>query len=136
MKQIIFLMMCMNILCTSCCTIFSSTKQTVTFMAPEGTDIYDAANNIKIAEVKQDGLASARIKKRREDKTFIARKEGYKPVPFQLETSFNANSLWNLLFWPGFVVDFGTGKMFRWDTTLINIELEKKEEQPSTDNNL
>lgn len=112
------------LLLSSCCTVFTGSKQTVTFMAPNGTKIYDAATNIKIAEVKQDNTVTAKIKKEREDKQLIARKDGFQPMPFVLETTFNANSLWNILFWPGFLVDLGTGQMFKWDTPLINIELE------------
>jgi len=48
---------------SSCCTVFTSSKQTITFMAPDGTKIYDAATNVKIAEVKQDNMATARLKK-------------------------------------------------------------------------
>lgn len=109
---------------SSCCTIFSSSRQTVTFQAPNGTKIYDASTNTKVAEVKQDNAVSAAVKKRREDKQFIARKEGYQPTPFLLETSFNANSLWNILFWPGFLVDLGTEKMFKWDNSIVQIEME------------
>lgn len=108
---------------TSCCTIFSSSRQTVTFQAPNGTKIYDASTQTKIAEVKEDNTVSVPVKKRREDKQFIARKEGYRATPFLLETSFNANSLWNILFWPGFLVDLGTEKMFRWDNTIVQIDM-------------
>lgn len=48
-----------------------------------------------------------------------------------LETSFNAASLWNILFWPGFLVDLGTSKMFKWENPIVNIELEP-EAQPKT----
>lgn len=91
---------------------------------PNGTKIYDAATNLKIAEVKQDNTVTTQIKKERESKQLIARKDGFQPTPFLLETKFNANSLWNILFWPGFLVDFGTGQMFQWDNTLVDIELE------------
>ena len=68
-------------------------------MAPNGTKIYDAETNIKIAEVEKENMVTTKIKK--------------KP-----------SSLWNILFWPGFLVDLGTGKMFKWDNTIINLELE------------
>ena len=96
----------------------------MTFQAPNGTKIYDASTNTKVAEVKQDNTVSVAVKKRREDKQFIARKEGYQPTPFLLETNFNANSLWNILFWPGFLVDLGTEKMFKWDNSIVQIEME------------
>lgn len=117
-----------GLLLSSCCTVFTSSRQTVTFMAPDGTKIYDAATNTKIAEVKQDNMVTAQLKKRREDKQLIARKEGFQNTPFILETSFNTSSLWNILFWPGFLVDLGTAKMFKWENTLVNIELEPLEQ--------
>lgn len=109
---------------SSCCTVFTASKQNVTFMAPNGTKIYDVETNIKIAEVEKDNMVTTKIKKKITDKQLIARKDGYAPTPFILETEFNASSLWNFLFWPGFLVDLGTGKMFKWDNTIINVELE------------
>ena len=40
--------------------------------------------------------------------------------------TFNNACLWNILFWPGFLVDLGTQKMNKWDNTIINIEMEKE----------
>ena len=124
MKKELCLIAWLCLTLSSCCTVFTSSKQTVTFQAPNGTRIYDASTNTKIAEVKQDNTVSVPVKKRREDKQFIARKEGYQPTPFLLETSFNANSLWNILFWPGFLVDLGTEKMFKWDNSIVQIEMQ------------
>lgn len=103
-------------------------------MAPDGTKIYDAVTNIKIAEVKQNNTVTAQIKKERESKQLIARKEGFQPTPFMLETAFNANTLWNILFWPGFLVDLGTGQMFKWGQPIIDIEMEpaNKSEESTT----
>lgn len=109
---------------SSCCTVFTASKQNVTFMAPNGTKIYDVETNVKIAEVEKDNMVTTKIKKKISDKQLVARKEGYSPTPFILETEFNVSSLWNFLFWPGFLVDLGTGKMFKWDNTIINLELE------------
>ena len=122
MKQGLFLLLtCM--LLASCCTVFTGSKQAVTFMAPDGTKIYDALTNTKIAEVRKDNTVTTYIKKRRDDKQLIAKREGCKPVPFMLETSFNASTLWNILFWPGFIVDFGTARMFKWENTIVEIEM-------------
>ncbi|WP_298106833.1 hypothetical protein [uncultured Bacteroides sp.] len=124
MKKELCLIAWLCLTLSSCCTVFTSSKQTVTFQAPNGTRIYDASTNTKIAEVKQDNTVSVPVKKRREDKQLIARKEGYQSTPFLLETNFNANSLWNILFWPGFLVDLGTEKMFKWDNSIVQIEME------------
>lgn len=124
MKKELCLIAWLCLTLSSCCTVFTSSKQTVTFQAPNGTRIYDASTNTKIAEVKQDNTVSVPVKKRREDKQLIARKEGYQSTPFLLETNFNANSLWNILFWPGFLVDLGTEKMFKWDNSIVQIEMQ------------
>lgn len=124
MIKILLFTIVSSLLFSSCCTVFTSSRQTITFMAPDGTKIYDAATNIKIAEVKQDNMVTTKIKKQREDKQLIARKEGFQNTPFMLETSFNPSTLWNILFWPGFLVDLGTSKMFKWENTIVNIDLE------------
>lgn len=114
------------LLCTSCMSIFTSAKQTITFMGEEGTQLYDATNNMKIGEITEDGTASVRLRKRLSDKTIIARKEGYKNTPVVIEPQFNPCSLWNILFWPGFLIDLGTGKINKYDPVVYNIEMEKK----------
>ena len=119
------------LLCTSCMSIFTSAKQTITFMGEEGTQLYDATNNMKIGEITEDGTASVRLRKRLSDKTIIARKEGYKNTPVVIEPQFNPCSLWNILFWPGFLVDLGTEKMFKWDNCIVQIEMEADTTSPN-----
>ena len=109
----------------ACCTLFTSSDQSITFAGPEGTKIYDTYTNIKIAEIGESKMVTVRIKKKVESKTLIAKKEGYRPSPLLLESTFNPTTLWNILFWPGFIVDFGTQKISKWDNTYINIDLEK-----------
>ncbi len=125
MKKL-FVLMTVAITLSSCCTIFSSSKQSITFLGPEGTRIYDASTNMKLGEIGPDEVTTIQIKKKREDKTLIAKKEGYRPSPLVLESTFNNACLWNILFWPGFLIDLGTQKMNKWDNTSINIEFEEK----------
>lgn len=113
---------------SSCCTLFTSSRQDVTFMGPNGTKIYEAATNLRIAEIKSDNTVTVKVKKRLEDKQLIAKKEGYENSPFILESSFNSAALWNLLFWPGFLIDLGTQKINKWDNPIVNIELDKTSE--------
>ena len=114
---------------SSCATLFTGSSQPITFAGPEGTKIFDASTNVKIAEIGSDKTTTVSIKKKISDKQFIAKKEGYKSTPLMLESSFNTTSLWNLLFLPGFVVDLGTGQMNKWENTYINIDLEKGESE-------
>lgn len=114
---------------SSCATLFTGSSQPITFAGLEGTKIFDASTNVKIAEIGSDKTTTVSIKKKISDKQFIAKKEGYKSTPLMLESSFNTTSLWNLLFLPGFIVDLGTGQMNKWENTYINIDLEKGESE-------
>lgn len=127
MKKSFFVTLLPGLLLSSCCTVFTGSKQNVTFLAPDGTRIFDAGTNVKIAEVKQENTVTVPIRKSRENKQLIARKDGFQPVTFELETGFNTSTLWNFLFWPGFLVDLGTAQMFKWENTLVNIEMEPAE---------
>lgn len=90
-----------------------------------GTKIYDASTNVKVGEIGEDQTLTIPVKKKMSDKQFLAKRTGYQTTPIMLESSFNTTALWNLLFWPGFIVDLGTGQMNKWDNTYINIDMEK-----------
>ena len=109
-------------------TVFTKSRQTVTFTGEAGTKLYDATSNVKIAEISDGGSTTVKMKKKLADKTIIAKKSGYKDTPFIIESEFNAKSLWNILFWPGFLIDLGTGKINKYDPVIYNVELEKQED--------
>ena len=125
MKKIL-IFLCAVFMFSSFMSIFSSSKQSITFMGENGTRLYDGTNNVKLAEIKEGGSATVKIKKKLSDKTIIAKKEGFKDTPFVIESSFNAKSLWNILFWPGFLIDLGTGKINKYDPIIYNIEMDNK----------
>ena len=53
MKKILLLVsICIS--CSSCCTLFSSSKQDITFTGMNGTKIYEASTKQKIAEIKEE----------------------------------------------------------------------------------
>ena len=53
MKKILLLLsVCISF--SSCCTLFSSSKQDITFTGMNGTKIYEASTKQKIAEIKED----------------------------------------------------------------------------------
>ncbi len=116
------------LLLTSCMTICSKSKQPITFTGMNGTRLYNAANNVKIAEITDGNSVTVNIKKKLSDQTFIAKKEGYVNTPFVVDSEFNAKSLWNILFWPGFLVDLGTGKINKYSEGVYNIEMDKAPE--------
>ena len=125
MKKIFIALLGCSLLLSSCMSIFSSSKQPITFTGENGTKLYDGTNNTKIAEIKEGGSTTVKIKKKTADKTIVAKKEGFKDTPFVIESSFNTKSLWNILFWPGFLIDLGTGKINKYDPIIYNIEMEE-----------
>ncbi len=127
MKKMIVALLC-PLLFSSCMTVFTKSRQTVTFTGEAGTKLYDATSNVKIAEISDGGSTTVKMKKKLADKTIIAKKSGYKDTPFIIESEFNAKSLWNILFWPGFLIDLGTGKINKYDPVIYNVELEKQED--------
>lgn len=127
MKKMIVALLC-PLLFSSCMTVFTKSRQAVTFTGEAGTKLYDATSNVKIAEISDGGSTTVKMKKKLADKTIIAKKSGYKDTPFIIESEFNAKSLWNILFWPGFLIDLGTGKINKYDPVIYNVELEKQED--------
>ena len=91
-----------------------------------GIKLYDGTNNVKLGEIKEGNSVTVKVKKKMADKTVIAKKEGYANTPLVIESNFNAKSLWNILFWPGFLIDLGTGKMNKYDPVIYNIDMEKE----------
>jgi hypothetical protein len=126
MKKVILPVLALALMTSSCATLFSGSSQPITFSGLEGTKIYDAATNMKLAEIGAGKTATVNIKKKVGDKQLLAKKDGYKNTPLILESSFNNTALLNIFFWPGFIVDYGTGKMNKWDNQFINIEMEKE----------
>ena len=108
---------------TSCGTLFTPSKQPITFMGMPETRIYD--NNQKIAEIPEDGTTTVNIRKKLSDKTLIAKKEGYKNTPIQLNAVFNPVSVINLTNVIAWGIDLGTGKCCKWDNDVIEVEMEK-----------
>lgn len=124
MKKLLFLtMLCFSL--SSCCTLFTPAKQTITFSGENGIKIYDNAK--KIAEIREGNVATARVRKKLSDKTLIAKKEGYKSTPLVLEATFNPVACINLLNVVSWAIDLGTQKACKWDNTVIEIEMEKSE---------
>ena len=122
MKKVVLMLICALCL-SSCGTLFTPTKQPITFIGMPETKIYD--NYKKIGEITEDGIATIKVRKELSDKTLIAKKEGYKNTPIVLETVFNPVSLINLTNVLAWVIDLGTGKCCKWDTDVVEIEMEK-----------
>lgn len=118
-----FLCVVSVLLLSSCGTLFTSSKQDITFTGDPGIAVYDKGK--KIAEIGNDGIGHAKIRKKLSDKNLIAKKEGYKNTPLQVETVLNPISILNLLCVPAWAVDLCTGKCCKWDNEIIEIEMKK-----------
>ena len=73
MKKILLLLsVCISF--SSCCTLFSSSKQDITFTGMNGTKIYEASTKQKIAEIKEDNSVTVQIKKEKRRQTTSSQK--------------------------------------------------------------
>ena len=124
MKKVLPILICALCL-SSCGTLFTPTKQPITFMGMPGPRIYD--NGKKLGEIEEDGTATIKIRKELSDKTLIAKKDGYKNTPVTLDATLNPVSIINLTNLFAWAIDLGTGKCCKWDTDVVEIEMEKSE---------
>ena len=73
MKKLFLLGIIIPFLNTSCCSIFTSARQTVTFVGKEGTRIYD--NGMKIATIGDSGEVYAFVKKYHQKNLLLKKKD-------------------------------------------------------------
>lgn len=122
MKNILLLFVTCTLM-SSCCTLFTKSTQSITFVGQKDTRIYD--NGQKIATIGDSGETSVRMRKKLSSKELIAKKEGYKPYPMRLDATFNPIACINLLNVIAWGIDLGTQKACKWDNTYFEIEMEK-----------
>ena len=121
----ILLLILASLSLSGCCSLFTSSTQSVTFVGPKDTRIYD--NGQKIGTIGESGEMSIHIRKKLSSKNLIAKKEGYKPYPMQLDATFNPIGCLNLLNAIAWAIDLGTQKACKWENTYFELELEKTE---------
>ena len=122
MKKVLLMLTC--VLCLSSCgTLFTPSKQPITFMGMPETRIYD--NGKKLGEIAESGTTTIKVRKELSNKTLIAKKDGYKNTPVTLDATFNPVSIINLTNILAWAIDLGTGKCCKWDTDVVEIEMEK-----------
>ena len=124
MKMIISIC-CDCLLFSSCATLFTGSRQAITFDAkmPE-VGIYK--DGVKLGETKNDGTFTTKIGKELSSVNMMAKKEGYKNEPFFLNTRFNGVSCINLLNIIAWAIDLGTGNACKYDRNYVEIEMEKE----------
>ena len=122
MKKVLLMLTC--VLCLSSCgTLFTPSKQPITFMGMPETRIYN--NGKKLGEIAESGTTTIKVRKELSDKILIAKKDGYKNTPVTLDATFNPVSIINLTNILAWAIDLGTGKCCKWDTDVVEIEMEK-----------
>ena len=109
---------------SSCGTLFTPSRQAITFVGTPETKIFD--NSKKLGEIDESGTAIIPIRKKLFNKTLIAKKEGYKNTPIVLESTLNPVSIINLTNLFAWVIDLATEKCCKWDSDVIEFEMEKE----------
>lgn len=54
-------------------------------------------------------------------KSICLKKEGYHEQTMMINTQFQPCALWNILFWPGFLIDGATGNLVKVDPANLNV---------------
>jgi|TARA_B110000046_G_scaffold126229_1_gene132695 hypothetical protein len=123
MKKI-FLILSVGFLMTSCATIFTGSSEMITINS-----------NVDDATVKFDGMKMGKTplnyKVKKSFKGIVTvEAEGYEEERFQLQKSFNAISLLNLLTGPfflaGAIIDLATGSINKFDVKGVDVELKEE----------
>jgi len=108
---------------TSCATIFTGSKDSITFNSqPEGAKVVFQGTEKCVTPCTAEFQRSL-------GKRFVEiKKEGYETKELKLEKSFNPVTLLNLLFGGiiGFGIDLGTGAFVKYDPKVYNTELTAK----------
>ena len=73
----------------------------------------------------ESGTTIIKVRKELSNKTLIAKKDGYKNTPVTLDATLNPVSIINLTNILAWAIDLGTGKCCKWDTDVVEIEMEK-----------
>ena len=124
MKKVLLILICALCL-SSCGTLFTPSRQAITFVGTPETKIFD--NSQKLGEIDEGGTAIIPIRKKLFNKTLIAKKEGYKNTLIVLESTLNPVSIINLTNLFAWAIDLATGKCCKWDSDVIEFEMEKEE---------
>jgi len=111
---------------SSCATLFTKSSKEVTFKGVPGTTVIDTDKDKTIAEVGQNGFATAKIKKQLKTKHIRAVNEGFEPKDFSMGTKIQGAFWANILLGgiPGMAVDAATGKMMTWKDDVVDVTLQ------------
>lgn len=107
---------------SGCATLFSGSKESVSINSdPSGATILidgiEMGRTPATLHVRRAGLGS---------KTVTLRMPGYQDRSFVLQSTFNAVSLVNVFFWPGFIVDALTGSITKYDPKTYTTTMDRE----------
>ncbi len=110
---------------SACATIFTKGSQEVTFKGIPGTTVTDTKKNTVIAEVGQNGFATAHLKKQLSGIDIKASKEGYDSRDLHMGTKIQGWFWGNIVLGglPGMAIDVATGKMKKFKDTFVDVTL-------------
>ena len=125
-KKFLVVVLSTLLLFTSCGTLFTPTRQRITFTGLPETKIYD--NGRKLGEINEDGVTTIKVRKKLYNKDLLAKKQGYKNAIITLDAVLHPISIINFTNLFAWAIDLATGKCFKWDQDIVEIELEKVNE--------
>lgn len=109
-------------LLTSCATVFTGSKQDVTFKGVQGTDLLDNKGR-KVGEIGKNGFATIPLRKKIGSKKITARLDGYAPREVEVKSKFNPISLANIVVPVPWIIDLCTGKICKYSGDVVDVTL-------------
>ncbi len=110
---------------SSCATLFTKSSKELTFKGVPGTTVIDTDKDRPLAEIGQNGFATAKVKKQLKKKNIKAVNDGFLSKNFVLETKIQGAFWGNIVLGaiPGMAIDAATGKMKTWKDDMIDVTL-------------
>lgn len=98
----------------------------VSFKGVPGTTIVDKDKDKVVTEIGSNGFGVGKFSKQLKKKTIEARKDGYKPRQYVMDTKIQGWFWGNILFGgiPGMGIDAATGKMMKFSDSMIDMTLQ------------
>lgn len=119
-KKLLILTVLTTFLMTSCATIFTGTKDTLTFNSkPEGASVY--IDGLEVCKTP----CTTQVKRSLSDKIAEIKLDGYETRVITLDREFNVVSVINLGSLIGWGIDAATGSIMKYGKKGYEIELEK-----------
>lgn len=124
----IFVVISFCLFLPGCATIFGDNMRTVCVHSqPEGAGIY--------VDGQRQGTTPATITLPNYiygGKSLVVKKEGYHEQAMLVNTQFQPCGLWNILFWPGFLIDAATGNTVKIVPYNLSLTAELAAKQENT----